>query len=209
MVQPHPRTQFQGSLLLIFSRSASHGARSTRRSLKSVGASLANSPQSRWPLPKISPVGILPSNFRSTADYAQKWANPRDSACQEAGMVNSLVWGLCCQVGLAGPFSVSERSEGSSAAGTEARATTLYSVGSVETRTMMQSCASAARLRGGGPILFLGMRAMGISGVPPPRIVRPVRARLRACRAACQGRVSARELIAPDAGGRRPAPPRW
>ncbi len=61
---------------------------------------------------------------------------------------------------------MSERSEGSSAAGAEARATTLYSVGSVETRTMMQSCASAAKLRGGGPILFLGMKAMGISGLP-------------------------------------------
>ena len=93
---------------------------------------------------------------------------------------------------------MSERSEGRSAAGAEARATTLYSVGSVETRTMMQSCASAAKLRGGGPILFLGMKAMGISGLPPPRIVRPARARLHACRAACQGRLSARVLIAPD-----------
>ena len=104
---------------------------------------------------------------------------------------------------------MSERSEGSSAAGVEARATTLYSVGSVETRTMMQSCVSAAKLRGGGPILFLGMKAMGISGLPPPRIVRPARARLCACRAACRGRVWARALSAPDAGGRRPASPRW
>ncbi len=79
---------------------------------------------------------------------------------------------------------MSERFEGSSAAGAEARATTLYSVGSVETRTMMQSCASAAKLRGGGLSLFLGMKAMGISGLPPPRIVRPARARLRAWRAA-------------------------
>ena len=40
------------------------------------------------------------------------------------------------------------------------RATTLYPVGP-ETRTMMHSCASAAKLRGGGPILFPGMKAKG------------------------------------------------
>ncbi len=79
---------------------------------------------------------------------------------------------------------MSGRSEGRSAAGAEARATTLYSLGPVETRTMMRSCASAAKLRGGGPLLFLGMKAMGMSGLPPPRIVRPARARLRAWRAA-------------------------
>ena len=33
--------------------------------------------------------------------------------------------------------------------------------GGPKTRTMMQSCASAAKLRGGGPILFHGIRAMG------------------------------------------------
>lgn len=50
------------------------------------------------------------------------------------------------------------------------RATTLYPVGP-GTRTMMQSCASAAKLRGGGPILPLGMTAMGQLGTPPPRTV--------------------------------------
>src|SRR3954449_6479790 len=35
--------------------------------------------------------------------------------------------------------------------------------------TMMQSSASAAKLRGGGPILNRGARAMRNSGVPPPR----------------------------------------
>jgi hypothetical protein len=50
------------------------------------------------------------------------------------------------------------------------RATTLYPVGP-KTRTMMQSCASAAKLRGGGPILFLGMKAMAQTGTPPPRTV--------------------------------------
>ena len=38
-------------------------------------------------------------------------------------------------------------------------------------RTMMQPCASAARLLGGGPILSLGVQAMGWGGSPPPRIV--------------------------------------
>ena len=50
------------------------------------------------------------------------------------------------------------------------RATTLYPVGP-KTRTMMQSCASAAKLRSGGPILPVGMKAKGLVGVPPPRTV--------------------------------------
>ena len=36
---------------------------------------------------------------------------------------------------------------------------------------MMQSCASAAKLRSGGPILPVGMKAKGLVGVPPPRTV--------------------------------------
>src|SRR5260221_13139766 len=48
------------------------------------------------------------------------------------------------------------------------RATTLYPVGP-RTRTMMQSCASAAKLRSGGPILPFGGRAKGRLGIPPPR----------------------------------------
>ena len=36
---------------------------------------------------------------------------------------------------------------------------------------MMQPCASAAKLRGGGPILPLGMTAMSHLGTPPPRTV--------------------------------------
>src|SRR6266545_2605579 len=50
------------------------------------------------------------------------------------------------------------------------RATTLYPVGP-RTRTMMQSCASAAKLRSGGPILPFGVRAKGPLGIPPPRTV--------------------------------------
>ena len=50
------------------------------------------------------------------------------------------------------------------------RAATLYSVGP-RTRTMMQSCASAAKLRSGGPILPFGMKAKGPLGNPPPRTV--------------------------------------
>ena len=50
------------------------------------------------------------------------------------------------------------------------RATTLYPVGP-RTRTMMQSCASAAKLRSGGPILPVGMKAKGLVGAPPPRTV--------------------------------------
>src|SRR3712207_6979257 len=39
------------------------------------------------------------------------------------------------------------------------------------TRTMMQPCASAAKLRGGGPILHRGSAAMPALGSPPPRTV--------------------------------------
>ena len=43
------------------------------------------------------------------------------------------------------------------------RATTLYPIGP-RTRTMMQSCASAAKLRSGGPILPFGCKPRGVSG---------------------------------------------
>ena len=36
---------------------------------------------------------------------------------------------------------------------------------------MMQSCASAAKLQGGGPILNRGSKAMCKVGLPPPRTV--------------------------------------
>ena len=36
---------------------------------------------------------------------------------------------------------------------------------------MMQSCASAAKLRSGGPILPFGTKAKGRLGIPPPRTV--------------------------------------
>ena len=36
---------------------------------------------------------------------------------------------------------------------------------------MMQSCASAARLLGGGPILSFGMETIGAHGLPPPRTI--------------------------------------
>ena len=41
----------------------------------------------------------------------------------------------------------------------------------VTTLTMMQSCASAAKLRGGGPILHNGVKAVVSPGTPPPRTV--------------------------------------
>jgi hypothetical protein len=36
---------------------------------------------------------------------------------------------------------------------------------------MMQSCASAAKLRSGGPILPFGVKAKGRLGISPPRTV--------------------------------------
>src|ERR1019366_39353 len=43
--------------------------------------------------------------------------------------------------------------------------------GSDRIRTMMQLCASNARLRSSGPILCVGIQAMGKYGIPLPRIV--------------------------------------
>ena len=65
----------------------------------------------------------------------------------------------------------SKRTEGSPPWGAEARAANLYSVGPTWDRTMKQTCASAARLRGGGPILTNGSTTMSKVGSPPPRIV--------------------------------------
>jgi hypothetical protein len=50
------------------------------------------------------------------------------------------------------------------------RATTLYSVGP-RTQTMMQSCASAAKLRSGGPFSLSALKAKETVGTPPPRTV--------------------------------------
>lgn len=36
---------------------------------------------------------------------------------------------------------------------------------------MMQSCASTAKFRGGGPILSRGAKAKSTIGLPPPRLV--------------------------------------
>ena len=49
---------------------------------------------------------------------------------------------------------------GELAIGRRSRATALYSVDPFMDRTMMQSCASSAKLRGGGPILHSGLKAV-------------------------------------------------
>ena len=72
--------------------------------------------------------------------------------------------------GTLGAVGMTIRGEPAFGRGSINRATTLYSVGP-RTRTMMQPCASAAKLRGGGPILPLGMTAMSHLGTPPPRTV--------------------------------------
>src|SRR4051794_21778110 len=94
-----------------------------------------------------------------------------------------LVWGFACQalIAAAPPIRLlggvrpvgdrGRRSEGSPLQGADQRATTLYPVGPRPGRTMMQPCASAAGLRGGGPTLNHGAGAMFGDGLPPPRIV--------------------------------------
>ena len=79
--------------------------------------------------------------------------------------------------------------------------------GCLTTRTMMQSCASAAKLRGGGPILYLGIKAMRAYRDPATsnRHRRPVASvrtgpKLSVC-------LQRPPFIVPD-GGRRPRAPR-
>ena len=63
------------------------------------------------------------------------------------------------------------RSEGSSPLGTDHRAASLYSVDPGRIMTMMQPCASAARLCAAGPFCSAARRPMLFVGSPPPRIV--------------------------------------
>ena len=53
---------------------------------------------------------------------------------------------------------------GELAIGAHLRAANLYAVGPFWILTMMQSCASAAKLRAAGPILAVGICAMSAAG---------------------------------------------
>ena len=85
------------------------------------------------------------------------------------------------------------------------RATTLYPVGP-RTRTMMQSYASAAKLRSGGPILLFGIESQGnTSGfrhLEPSSATRHQRTE----RAETVGCPSVTSVMMPAAEQRRPAP---
>ena len=74
------------------------------------------------------------------------------------------------------------------------------------TRTMMQSCASAAKLRGGGPILSTRHESHG--GTSGPRHLEPSSAtrHKRTDRAETVGCLQRPPFIVPDAERRRPAP---
>src|ERR1035437_4595569 len=82
------------------------------------------------------------------------------------------------------------------------RATTLYSAGP-RTRTMMQSCASAAKLRSGGPILPVGTKAKGHAGIPPPRTVIGASSQADGRDRNCGGCLQRPPFIVPDAKQRR------
>ena len=117
--------------------------------------------------------------FRSQAQF---WPHGFLSTCSVSRLGRLSTAGADRQheSGGAGPSTdacTTRQSEASLPAVAIDRATTLYSVWDTRRgrssgiRTMMQPCASAARLLGGGPILSLGTQAMGWGGSPPPRIV--------------------------------------
>src|SRR6185369_13278740 len=85
---------------------------------------------------------------------------------------------------------------------TNNRAATLYSVGPM-TRTMMQSCASAAKLRGGGPILHNGMKAMVFAG---PRHLEPSSAPHRGADRAVRLLADGHSIARVDHAGRMATP---
>ena len=51
---------------------------------------------------------------------------------------------------------------------------------------MMQPCASAAKLLGGGPIFLFGMVAKPSGGLPPPRIISSEPLSHGVCRSRCR-----------------------
>ena len=75
---------------------------------------------------------------------------------------------------------------------------------------MMQSCASAAKLRGGGPILNRGSKAMSNIGLPPPRLVICGLVSTRGQTAESQSSLPHRQFITSSAeGADLPAARRW
>jgi hypothetical protein len=84
--------------------------------------------------------------------------------------------------------------------------------------TMMQSCASAAKLRRAGPFYKRGTKAMGGSGTPPPRIVigsvSPKRTRAEwglslGCLDHLYLLLQLKRRLEPDEASCPPAPCRW
>ena len=114
---------------------------------------------------------------------------PSAAACQSRHRrPTTLVWGLCCQVRLLGGSRIFMISSGPSNLVPSARggrdddqrrsslsgAITAHNLVFGRPRwggTMMQLCASTAKLQAGGPNLHSGIKAVGLSGLPPPRIV--------------------------------------
>ena len=80
-----------------------------------------------------------------------------------------------CDRGFLHSFGVSRclsaEVRGELAIGAHLRATNLYAVGPSWILTMMQSCASAAKLRAAGPFFRSASSAVFEYGFPPPRIV--------------------------------------
>jgi Transposase DDE domain group 1 len=117
------------------------------------------------------PVGRPPKKpqvFHASFAYqAQGWGKPRRVVVKVEWHQGELVWGFRRQAlnsnavpppasGSRGDHGSGTTIRGEPAIGRAHRATRLYSVDPCRIRTMMQPCASAARLRGGGPILYLG-----------------------------------------------------
>ena len=138
---------------LFLSRSFDHGASFPRRFLCSIREPVSPSRpavRSRRRAQELSRLAVA-----SMLQQALSPARPHLDGFEHDGML----------------AAVGMTIRGEPASGHETnRAATLYSVGP-RTPTMMQSCASAAKLRSGGPILPCGESQGTTSGTPPTRTV--------------------------------------
>ena len=177
----HPKPLYGASVVKghFFWPSASVNVRSFARAGPSLRPSAANPPFfcSTAPQAFFRPDRGLPPPSR--ADECQGWPRSEGSAFTSASTAACWLRRVdcsCCSSLLIAPSTMQARGgwdhgiEGSPHRGETDRAGNLVFGGSPWIRTMMHTCASAARLRGGGPNLHNGMRAMVSAG---PRHLEP------------------------------------
>src|SRR5215217_2071939 len=146
--------------------------------IESDGANLVHGRLLEW--------ALTPPLWHADAAGGRPHHQALQARSPELDLIHGLVWGFFCQplllrfldfiwfglIATAGRtcWGQLRRSEGSPPTGAASRHE-LVCGRSKRTRTMMQSCASAAKLQSGGPSLPCGIEAMFVVGWPPPQSV--------------------------------------